>query len=232
MPYLLIDDGMAENPKVVGLSDKAFRLWITALAYCARNLTDGAISEIALRFSGANSKIDRPKAIAKQLVSAGLWVVTDDGWQVHDYLEYNPSRAELQAKRELQRERQKRHRSKRNASQSRVTPRVSNAWQDPTKGVSKETPPAGNPYGPAGVTRDKALAAAHRLATTWTTPDSDTFALALDELQHQHGITLKALERETLWDTAHAASSNDETTAYYTSLEPTNDENDNKENTT
>lgn len=207
MPYLLIDDGMAENQKVVGLSDKAFRLWITGLVYCARNLTDGAISELALRFVGANSQIDRPKTVAKQLVSAGLWEPNGDGWMIHDYLEYNPSRAEIAERRELARERKRRQRNKGHGGTSRGTGRVSHAHQDPPKGVSKETPRGSSPNGLPQVTRDKALAEAEQLAATWHTPDSSLFADQLDQLERDHHVTLGALEREHLWDIAHAASS-------------------------
>ena len=56
--------------------------------------------------------------------------------------------------------------------------------------------------------RTQAHAQAHALATSWHTPDSDAFATRLDELQTEHGISLGALEREALWDTALAASAN------------------------
>ena len=41
MTWLRIDDAMVDHPKIIGLSDGAFRLHITALCYCARHLTDG-----------------------------------------------------------------------------------------------------------------------------------------------------------------------------------------------
>jgi hypothetical protein len=36
MPYLNLDDGFPEHEKVDALSDGAYRLWTSALAYCAR----------------------------------------------------------------------------------------------------------------------------------------------------------------------------------------------------
>lgn len=146
MPYLLIEDGFADNRKIVSLSDKAFRLHLTALVYCARNLTDGAISEIALRLTGANCHLARPKQTAKALVKAGLWDETAEGWQIHDYLKHNPSRREMEEKRASSRLRQAKYRRSSNASRNAVTRRVSNAWQDPPqetpKGVSLEREPS------------------------------------------------------------------------------------------
>ncbi len=150
MPYLLIDDGMSDNPKVAGLSDRAFRLWITTLVYCARHLNNGAISELALVTTAVTCKIRRKKGVVEELISAGLWEVTDQGWQVHDYLKYNPSRDEIEARRELARERKRRHRSKGHAGQDGGTGRVSHATQDPPKGVSKETPRGSSPAGSHG----------------------------------------------------------------------------------
>lgn len=120
MSYVLLDEGFSENPKITSLTDKAYRLHVTALNYCGRNLTNGAISELALKKTGAISKIARPKTVVKQLVSAGLWHPNGDGWTIHDYLEYNPSRAEIEKKRRLARDRRRRYNQKgmrpRNAS--------------------------------------------------------------------------------------------------------------------
>ena len=199
MPYLLIDDGMAENPKIAGLSDKAFRLWITSLLYCARNLTNGAISEIAIRSLAPICQIAKPLAVVRALVEAGLFEKTDTGWVIHDYLDYNPSRADLSEKRRLSRERQKKYRGKGSRVTERVTGRVSNAWQDPTKGSSKEDPLGSSPTGSQG---NGTIAAAEAAARTWETPDSDAFAQHLDQIAHDHRTPIGSVERERLWDIA------------------------------
>ena len=205
MPYLLIDDGFGEHPKIAALSDKAFRLHLMALLWCARNTTDGAISALGMRLSSANALLARPNRVVQQLVSAGLWEPNGDGWHIHHYLEYNPSRAELQDKRKQARERQRRYRQPGHASPSRVTPRVSNAWQDPPSSTLKSTT-TGQPPKATTAARTKAHAAAHQLATTWTIPDSLAFDQALEHLEQQHGIRFSALERDHHWDTAHQAS--------------------------
>lgn len=153
MPYLLIDDGFSENQKITTLSDKAFRLHVHALVYCARNLTDGLISELALRLLTPNSTISRPIRVVKDLVKAGLWDETEGGWQIHDYLHYNPSRLQMEEKRARARERKRKHLAKGNAVKNGVPNGVTHAVQDPPKGVSKETPRGTSPTGSTGKTK-------------------------------------------------------------------------------
>lgn len=141
MTYLLLEGEFAENEKIQGLSDKAFRLHVTALTHCANNLTDGAISEIDLRKLGAISSIGRPNRVAKQLVSAGLWEANGAVWSVHDYLVHNPSRKEILDKRTKARSRKRKWRNESgNAGQdASVTRHKPPAWRRTTK---DSTPPA------------------------------------------------------------------------------------------
>lgn len=50
---------------------------------------------------GGASGIDTPdpKALADALVSHGPWEEVEGGWQIHDFLEYQPSRESILAKR-------------------------------------------------------------------------------------------------------------------------------------
>jgi hypothetical protein len=95
--YVKIADSMPDHPKVVRLSDSAFRLWVEAICYCSRHLTDGVISPAALR------KVGPPKA-ARELAEAGLLEVHGPDWLVHDYLQHQRSAAEVAAAVEQRRE--------------------------------------------------------------------------------------------------------------------------------
>jgi hypothetical protein len=107
--WLKVDDALTENPKCVGLSPFAWTLWIHGLAYCSRNLTDGNIPHaIVPRLCSIK---DAAKAAA-ELVDAGLWHVTPDGWTVHDYLDHQRSRAQVQADRAAAAERQAKSRAR------------------------------------------------------------------------------------------------------------------------
>ena len=96
MSWVKLDDGFPDHPKALGLSDAAFRAYIEGLCYSARFLTDGLLLlPIARRFANA-------KALS-QLADASLWEAVSTGWQIHDYLAYNPSREKVLAEREAAR---------------------------------------------------------------------------------------------------------------------------------
>jgi hypothetical protein len=97
-----------EHPKVAGLPDGAFRLWIQGLAHCQKFLTDGRIDRVSLRALRAYS----PKR-ANELVSARLWLEAEEGAiTVHDYLDWNESREHVEKVRAQGRERIRRLRGK------------------------------------------------------------------------------------------------------------------------
>lgn len=93
MSWTKIDDRFADHPKVVGLSDRAFRLYVTALCYASRHETDGAIPASAPFLPGQRKAV-------KELQDAQLWDVGVGRTHViHDYLEYNPTRVVLEGRR-------------------------------------------------------------------------------------------------------------------------------------
>ena len=95
MTWLRLDDGFSEHRKVIDLSDAAFRLHVSALCFCARNLTDGFLSEAA-----SHRCYPKPKAAIAELLQAKLWTRTSSGYTIHDYLTYNPTRERVAAERE------------------------------------------------------------------------------------------------------------------------------------
>jgi len=104
MAWARFDDGFISHPKVAPRSPAAFRLCVTAIVECSRCLTDGAIArDLPASWPAAPRGRALAAAIA-ELVMAKLWDVTTSGWTVHDYLDWNPSAAEVRAKRELRSE--------------------------------------------------------------------------------------------------------------------------------
>jgi hypothetical protein len=99
LAWVRLDDHFSEHPKIASLSDPALALWVTGLAYCNRNLTDGFIPKAVgigqLRWCEGNTA----PAIA-ELETAGLWDAVEGGWQVHDFDEFQPSREQVEAERE------------------------------------------------------------------------------------------------------------------------------------
>lgn len=111
MPWVKLDDRFPSHRKVALLSDRAFRLHVSAICWCSENLTDGRITDRELPLV---AKVRGVKATAQQLADAGLWDRTDDGWMIHDYLDFNPSREQVLAERKKNAERQERFRRRKN----------------------------------------------------------------------------------------------------------------------
>lgn len=120
-PWVALLCDMPENPKLEGLTDKAFRLYIVSLCDAGKNLTDGEIranrAPVLLAIANASRRH------VGELVQAGLWDGNGTGpWRIHDYLKYQPSRSWWEKQRETTRERVKRWREKQsNAVSNGVT---------------------------------------------------------------------------------------------------------------
>ena len=105
MPWLRLDDTFAQHPKIIGLTDPAFRLHIAGMTYAARHLTDGIIPAAALTSLYPN----RALRTVNELIVADLWhhpghadcptcqPTPTNSYTIHDYLLYNPTAAEAKA---------------------------------------------------------------------------------------------------------------------------------------
>lgn len=92
MSWVKLDDGFPDHPKAAGLSDAAFRSYVTSLCYAARFLTDGFIPGAVAR------KMAAPKVLVQ--LSGPLWEEVEGGYQIHDYLAYNPTKEQVLAERQ------------------------------------------------------------------------------------------------------------------------------------
>lgn len=108
MAHAQLDDNYGDHPKIARLSDAAYRLHTNGIVYCSRQLTDGAIDAEDVR--GLVRKF-RPAALA-ELLMRGLWTAVEDQYLIHDYLDWNPSKAEVKRRREAARKRQQQWRDK------------------------------------------------------------------------------------------------------------------------
>lgn len=109
MPWFRMEDAILENPKVTALTAPQFRAWVRMLACAARAGTDGAV---ALKYL---EKYLNPRTL-KSLERKGLLErVEIDGrahYRPHDWLDYQPTTADLQKRKEANRERVRRHRER------------------------------------------------------------------------------------------------------------------------
>lgn len=109
MSWFKGDDKLHSSPKWAPMSFAARGLWAHAASWVADRRTDGNVPRSMLRAWGA------PEELAAELVEAGLWEPTPDGWEFHDWLSYNPSKAELEARTKASNARVTALRARRNA---------------------------------------------------------------------------------------------------------------------
>jgi hypothetical protein len=96
MPYLYLDDNFADHPKVDALSDAAFRLHVSGLLYCAKHKTDGYIPAERVPRLVPRYK----KASLTELIRGRLWLPDDAALNIHDYLDWNRSRQQIEEDQE------------------------------------------------------------------------------------------------------------------------------------
>lgn len=114
MPWLKQDDGMGEHRKTrrllkrgkAGAGLAGFGLHSLGMLHAAKYLTDGflEVEFVEDTLDDANVTGKSRQEIVTGLVDSGQWTVVDDGYLIHDYLDHNPSRAEVESKRATQRE--------------------------------------------------------------------------------------------------------------------------------
>lgn len=76
------------------LPDNAYRLAWDAIAYSREKLTDGFISSGVL---AQVSPAKHPKNAIAVLVERGLWEPVDGGWTIHDYPDWQDTKADVEA---------------------------------------------------------------------------------------------------------------------------------------
>lgn len=104
---LKIEARFHRHPKVQSLIDrigkdrahKALGLWVLIGSHSADDETDGFVPDAWL-------KTKRERALADELVQAHLWERVKDGYQIHDFLDYNLSKKQLLEWRKSNRTRQ------------------------------------------------------------------------------------------------------------------------------
>lgn len=109
MAWFKVDDGFPTHRKVLAIPRGPRRLsavgaWTLAGAWSSANGTEGRIPAHVV------DELGIPPKVVADLLASGLWRSEDDGQQMHDFLDYNPSAAQVAADREAARVRQQRAR--------------------------------------------------------------------------------------------------------------------------
>lgn len=97
MPWFRVDDSLAFHAKTVAAGNAAMGMWLRAGTWCAQQLTDGFVPSHMVSALGSRGQ-------AAALVKAGMWRQEDGGYRFHDWLDYQPTAAEVQADRSAKHE--------------------------------------------------------------------------------------------------------------------------------
>lgn len=108
MAWMKIDVTVPRQVKFMKAGPVASWLWLAGVAHCRESNTDGHISTLILPVLVPGLR--HASKHASKLVEVGLWRSTDTGYEVNDYLEWNPSKAEVEELRRLDTDRKKQKR--------------------------------------------------------------------------------------------------------------------------
>jgi len=91
---------LADNPKVIGLSDSAFRAFIEAILYSRQHLTDGFLDRrvVAKRWG-----LDVAAELTSNDPANPSWLEVEGGFEIHHFCEYQMTNEDVERKRESQR---------------------------------------------------------------------------------------------------------------------------------
>lgn len=144
--WFKVDDSFYSNPKTAMLSDGATALWLRSGSWSAQQLTGGFVpARMVPMFRGSDDSV-------RELCDAGLWAYDEqkDGYQFHDWSDYQPDGEEVDALRKKRSEAGKRGANRRwgkpeNGKNGKTDGKchskpMANAWQDDGKPMANACP--------------------------------------------------------------------------------------------
>jgi hypothetical protein len=139
--WVRLDDKRATNRKLREVGFAARGLDEAAICWCAHEESDGKLTDADLAMIAALHGCKRVQPLVDALVGVGRWKrrKEGDGYMVKDYLDYNPSHADLESQRRRDRDRKR----KQNGSDtdSHGNPDGSDTdSQDPDRPTDRPTP--------------------------------------------------------------------------------------------
>lgn len=125
MTWFKVDDKLHSHKKAIKAGE-AMSLWVMAGSWCADQLTDGFVPDyVVCRMFPLQGE-----DWASRLVAVGLWDEDhhegDDGWRFHEWEDHQPTRSEVESKREAERERKRRQRRTPGGQFEESKPKTSN----------------------------------------------------------------------------------------------------------
>lgn len=145
MTWMKVDDRLHAHRKARLAGLPAMGLWVLAGSWVADTLTDGFVPATQPYAWGGTDEL------AHRLVDAGLWLPTEQlgeqGWMFHDWPDFQPTRADVMAKRVSDRERMRRWRAQRHGVTSGERPGTGiDPKENPYPDVQRESRRDTHPY--------------------------------------------------------------------------------------
>lgn len=201
MPWFNVDDSFYDHPKVWDAPDCAVALWCRAGSWSARSPRRGFVpAGMPARLCGD------PETAVRELLERRLWLRTKGGYLFHDWNDWNLSSEEVERKRKLNAERQRRYRESaaKDAGGDDVTASVT---RDVTRDKRVSNAPQSNPIQSAVDVEDQSSVRDARgdpapprivtaLADRLTRPedDDDVLSAVIRSMKTRTGRVLSAAE--------------------------------------
>lgn len=99
MSWAKFDDRFPSHKKIMRLSAEAFRLFVTAVCFACEHGTNGAVDRAILQGLPNVPRGAKLRSVITELEESGCWEKTDVGWQIHDFLQWNPDAETVEAQR-------------------------------------------------------------------------------------------------------------------------------------
>lgn len=107
--FLKILCDISKQAKFIDAGPVASWLWLAGVGHCRVSTTDGFIHMDVV--PGLVPGLKSPYRHAAKLVEVGLWHAANGGYEVHDYLAMNPSKAEVAEAQKLSADRKRKYRA-------------------------------------------------------------------------------------------------------------------------
>jgi hypothetical protein len=109
MTWVKLDDGYPDHPKITPVGPLGMALHTAAICYASRYLTDGFVPAaqikklidldgICIMSNGVSNPVTHQQ-LTDALTASGAFEEAPGGFMIHDYLDYNPSAADVKAER-------------------------------------------------------------------------------------------------------------------------------------
>ena len=103
MTWVRLDDDFYHHPKVLKAGPLCIAMQVAGLCYCNHYLTDGFIPESSVSnlLNIENARDSEYKTIVSKLVACEMWEPVEGGYQIHDFLDYQPSKEQVLEERSI-----------------------------------------------------------------------------------------------------------------------------------